>query len=474
MGLFVNTNIRSINSQRSLNYSTKQLNRSFQRLASGKRINSAKDDAAGLSISTRFTAQIRGLNTAIRNTNDGISLVQTVEGALQESMSLLQRMRELSVQAANDINTDADRNSINFEVDSLIKELDRISDTTTFNNKKVLSGDFMQGYFHVGANADDVIEVNIRDARAKALGRSAIRQTSVVSTNSLDRASGDLLINGITIRTTSDTDDKLSTSFSAGSAIAKASAINDMQKFTGVHARVLATEANSNGDIVGGTLTNTSFIRINGEVLTSFVVEQDDADHELIDQINAVTDRTGVIASYDKNSRLILSAGDGRNIEVFVSDAAAGAATGLSTGVTTGSLDFSSSEQFNITGGEVGYIGLPGEQIVGVDSLQSISTVKVLSRADANHAITIVDRALEQLSSERSSLGALLNRFDATVRNLSNISENATQARSRIEDTDFAQESAMLARGQVLQQAGVSILAQANQTPQLAMQLLGG
>ena len=385
-------------------------------------------------------------------------------------MALLQRMRELSVQAANDINTSSDRTSIDFEVQSLIRELDRIADSTSFNNKKVLSGDFMQGYFHVGANADDVIEVNIRDARAKALGRSAIRQTDVVSTNALSRINGDLLINGVTIRSTTRPTIS-STSFASGSAIAKAAAINDMS----------SSPASTHGfwlqippaRISSGTLTNTSFIRINGEVLTSFVVRQDDADDELITQINAVTDRTGVIASYDENARLVLRAGDGRNIEVFVSDAAAAQATGLSTGVTTGSLDFSSDEQFNVTGDEIGFIGLPGEQIVGVDSLQSISTVKVKSRADANHAITIVDRALEQLSKERSSLGALLNRFDSTVSNLSNISENATQARSRIMDTDFAHESAQLARGQVLQQAGVAILAQANQTPQLAMQLLG-
>ncbi|MBV70335.1 MAG: flagellin [Myxococcales bacterium] len=473
MGMFVNTNVRSLNTQRSLNYSTKALDRSFQRLASGKRINSAKDDAAGLSISTRFTAQIRGLNTAVRNTNDGISLVQTVEGALQESMALLQRMRELSVQAANDINTTQDRQSINFEIQSLILELDRIADNTLFNDKKVLSGDFMQGYFHVGAKADDVVEVNVRDAHAKALGRSAIKQTAVVSTNALSKNGGDILINSITVRTTSAADDQLSTSFAAGSALAKAAAINDATNYTGVSARVLATEARTDLDIAGGSLTNTSFIEINGVTLTTFDVATDDADHELKNQINAVADRTGVLASYDENSRLILTAGDGRNIEVNVSDAAATAVTGLTSGVSTGSLEFSSGEQFRVSGGQVDYLGLTGEQIVGVDSLASISTVNVLDRAGANNAITIVDRALEQLSKDRSDYGALLNRLESTANNLANISENASQARSRIVDADFAVESAMLARGQVLQQAGVSILAQANQSPQLATQLLG-
>ena len=185
-----------------------------------------------------------------------------------------------------------------------------------------------------------------------------------------------------------------------------------------------------------------------------------------------MSDKTGVIATYDENSKLVLTASDGRNIEVFVSDAAA-QATGLTTGVTTAELEFSSSEQFSINGANLGFTGLNGPQIVGVDGLQSINTVNVLDRASANHTITIADRAIEQVSRYRSDLGALLNRMDSTVRNLTNISENASQARSRIQDTDFAQESAMLARGQVLQQAATAILAQANQGPQLAMQLLG-
>ncbi len=473
MGLFVNTNVRSLNTQRSLNYSSRELDRSFQRLSSGKRINSAKDDAAGLSISTRFSAQIRGLNQAVRNTNDGISLVQTVEGALHESVSLLQRLRELSVQAANDINTTDDRESINFEIQSLIKELDRIAENTLFNNKRVLSGEFMQSYFHVGAGADDAIQVNVRDARAKSLGRSAIRETAVVATGALNRNAGDVLINGITIRTTSASDDSLSTSFAGGSAIAKAAAINDASKLTRVKARVIASEDSDNADIAGGTLDNQSFIQINGVVLTSFNVAVDDADHELRNQINAVSDQTGVLAEYDEDNRLRLTAADGRNIEVLVSDANAAAVTGLADQVTTGRLEFSSDEQFTITGGQVEDLGVVGDQVVGVDSLRSVSTIDVLSRANANTAIVIVDRALEQLSGDRAAYGALLNRLESTTRNLENISENASASRSRILDTDFAKESAALARGQVLQQAGVSILAQANQSPQLATQLLG-
>ena len=472
MGIFINTNIRALNTQRTLNMSNKGLDRTFARLSSGKRINAAKDDAAGLSISNRFTAQIRGLNQAVRNTNDGISLTQTVEGALQESTNILQRMRELSVQAANDINTVQDREAINAEVQDLITELDRIAETTSFNNRKVLNGEFMQGYFHVGHKADDNIQVNIRDARAKALGRSAIMTTNVVSTDALDRSNDDLVISGVTIRSTNVVDDTLSTSFRAGSAIAKAAAINDSTAFTGVEARVLGTEHEAADPIGGGTLDSNSYIQINGEVLTTFDVAPDDADHMLKDQINAVADRTGVIASYNREGRLVLKASDGRNIEIVVSDAAAAAATGLSTMVATARIELSSREQYDVAGLNSTFVGA-ANQIVGVDSLQSIDTLHTKDRESANHAITIIDRALEQVSKDRSSLGALQNRLEATVNNLSNVVENASAARSRILDSDFAAESAELARGQVLQQAGISLLAQANQGANLALSLLG-
>ena len=192
----------------------------------------------------------------------------------------------------------------------------------------------------------------------------------------------------------------------------------------------------------------------------------------LKDQINSVADKTGVIASYDINGRLVLKASDGRNIEIVVSDAIAAAATGLSTMVATAQIELSSPEQYDIGGANVGFIGA-ASQIVGVDSLQSIDSVNTASREASNHAITIIDRALEQVSKERSALGALQNRLESTVNNLSNVVENASASRSRIMDADFAAESAALARGQVLQQAGVSILAQANQGPNMALSLLG-
>ncbi len=472
MGLFINTNVASLNAQRNLLRSTNDLGRSFERLSSGLRINSARDDAAGLAITTRFTSQVRGLNQAVRNTNDGISLAQTVEGALQESTNILQRIRELSIQAANDINTVSDRESLDAEVQQLIQELDRIGETTTFNNQNVLNGDFVKSYFHVGANARETIAVSVEDARAKSLGRAAVLTSANTVTGAL--SDGDVVINGVTIRATVATDDSLSTTLATSSAIAKAQAINDSSAHTGVTARALSTIDDTNADIQGGALDSASFIQINGHVITGFTVQADDADGELLAQINAVSAETGVIASLDINSRLVLTAEDGRNIDLQVSDANAATRTGLTTGVSLGRLEISSDEQVRIEGADTSLIGLANAvELVGVNSTNAVDTINILDRENANRAIGIVDRALEQISGNRARLGAIQNRLEATISNLTTISENLSSSRSRILDADFADETARLSRNQILQQAGTSILAQANQQPQQALALLG-
>ncbi len=477
MGLFINTNIASLNAQRNLSRSTSQLGRSFQRLSTGKRINSAADDAAGLSISTRFTAQIRGLNQAVRNTNDGISMAQTVESALQESTNILQRMRELAVQAANDINTLEDRESLNAEVDQLISELNRIGDTTTFNSQKVINGDFVQSFFHVGANARETLAIRVRDARATALGLAAVVTADAVSDAALDRLGNNeaVQINGITIRSTNVTDDTLSTTQQAASAIAKAAAINDMTEFHDVTARALETELSTGENITAGTLNSTDYFVLNGEIITGFDVVVDDANNELVDQINLVSNRTGVTASLDDNQQLVLTAVDGRNIQVETFGDA-DTITGLADGetVTRAGLEFVSEEDFSIEDidGGLAALGFADDQLVGVTRQNSVATVSVLDRTEANRTIEVIDRALAQISEDRSDLGAVQNRLESTVRNLTTVSENLSASRSRIEDADFAQEAAELARNQILQQAGTSILAQANQAGQIALSLL--
>jgi len=473
MGLYVNTNVSSLNAQRNLSSSGNTMKTTMQRLSSGLRINSAADDAAGLAISTRFTSQIRGLTQAIRNTNDGISLAQVAEGALQESTAILQRMRELSVQAANDVNTSADRRSIDEEVQQLIKELDRIGDTTTFNSHKILNGDYIQNFLHVGAEARETVAITIQDARSNALGLTAVKTTDVVSTNAFSKQGGSVLINGITMRTTTAVDDTLSTSFAEGSAIAKAAAINDASKHSGVTATVNETIVDGNQNITSGTLDENSFIQINGTIITGFKVETDDANGELASQINAHTQNTGVVATVDSNFRLVLTAIDGRNIEVSASDANASAITGLSTGVTTSTINLESEGSFTVEGNNLGFLGFNNPQIVGVNSNSSVATININDRSNANRAIEIIDRALEQISSDRGELGAIQNRLQSTVNNLSSITENASASRSRIMDADFAAESATMARANVMQQAGTSILAQANQAGQAVLSLLG-
>ena len=488
MGLFVNSNVASLNAQRNVSGAANSLGKSFQRLSSGLRINSAKDDAAGLAISNRFTAQVRGLNQAVRNTNDGISLAQTAEGALQESTNVVQRIRELAVQAANDTNTQSDRESIQSEVDQLVSELDRIATTTNFNSNKILDGSFLGANFHVGANARETITVNLTDSRSEALGRQVrITGSDSVVTSTTGALSGtDLEINSVSIRATVAADDTVSTSNKTGSAIAKAAAINDSTGFTGVRA-IVESAVVVGGGISAATLDSANNIVINQKTITGFSIQDDESDNTLVNQINAVTSETGVVASLDKDHQLVLTAQDGRNIEVSV-NGVGGAATGLGAADTSftygGKITLQSTEQISIntsasTSLKLGFnagtsaIKLAGgDDVFGINSDSAVGTIDVTSRAGANLAIDIADVALGQISSIRAGLGAVQNRLESTVNNLSATSENLSAARSRILDADFAEETATFSRNQIIQQAGISVLAQANQQPQVALSLL--
>jgi flagellin len=475
MGLIINTNMSSLNAQRNLLHSSSKLAKSFQRLSSGLRINTAGDDAAGLSISERFTSQIRGLNQSVRNANDAISLVQVAEGALQETTAVLQRIRELSVQAASDVNTENDREALQDEVEQLQQELQRIGNTTTFNGQKLLDGTFTDKFFHVGMNFRETVRVRVRDARAEILGRWAVQTGVMVTTNGL--ASGDVLINGVTVRATRIEDDSLSTTLQTASAIAKAAAINDSTSFTGVSAIVLATERVGQAAVGGGTLDEASNITINGRTITGLTVAADDANDALIRAINAEVDYTGVLASRDENGFIQLKAEDGRNIELSFNgngSAISGLNIAAAGEVARGRLELNSENQYQLTGANEGYIGFVDNALIGVNSAQAVLTADVSTRDGANQALLIMDRALKQVTKDRAELGAIQNRLDSTISNLTTVAENATGARSRILDADFAVESAQLARNQILQQAGTSILAQANSSSQQVLSLLQG
>ena len=469
MGLFINTNTYANNAQRNLLGSSNKLGTSFQRLSSGLRVNSAADDAAGLAISERFNSQVRGLTQSIRNANDSISLVQVAEGALQESTAVLQRMRELSVQAASDVNTVADRDAIQNEVSQLIDELQRIGDTTTFNQQKLLDGSFNDKFFHIGMNFQDRIRVSVRDARSQTIGRVASLTSASVSANAI--ADNSLTMNAITIRATQAVDDQVSTTQRTSSAIAKAAAINDFSEFTGVTAYVTETERSATGDIGGGQLDESNYVEINGRIFTGFTVQQDDADEKLINAMNSELATTGVLARRDTEGRIELVAADGRNIEVNIVGNA-GAVTGLQSDVSRAGLRLLADSQFELGGGAEADIGMVAGAIVAVTANSSVETINVESREGANDALLILDRAIQQIASDRAELGAVQNRMQSTINNLASVSENASAAKSRILDADFAAESAALARNQVLTQAATTILAQANAVPQQALSLL--
>jgi len=478
-----------LNAQRKLNSTSNALGRSFERLSSGLRINGAKDDAAGLSITTRFSAQIRGLNQAVRNSNDGISLAQTAEGALNETSNILQRIRELAVQAANDTNNDSDRTSLQAEVAQLKSELDRIAETTNFNGNKVLDGTFLAKDIQVGANVGETLSVSIDGAATTDLGRQARylgEATNGYVTTTAFTAGNTMTIQGqnataASVRATVDADDSVSTSLKSASAISKAAAINDLTDTTGVRAIVGKTTVEG-GTLTGDVLNSSDLFSINGHEVTGFTVASNDADGNLVDAINAISDDTGVTASLSATGGLNLEAADGRNILLAFSDntvatnlgfsATTDAATATATTIlATGNVTLQSEGNFTL-GGESDEIDF-GTGVFGVNSDKSVSSVDVSSREMAVEALDVIDLALENVSSSRAKLGALQNRLESTINNLSTTSENLSASRSRILDADFASETAQLSRNQIIQQAGVSILAQANQQPQVALALLG-
>jgi len=487
MALTINTNVASLNAQRNLNRSQGSLGKSMQRLSSGLRINSAKDDAAGLAISNRMTSQIRGLNQAARNANDGISLAQTAEGALQESTNILQRIRELAVQSANDTNTVSDRKSLQAEASQLKSELDRIANSTTFNGRKLLDGSLENATFHVGANANQSISVSISDARADSLGANAT-VTSTGTNVAAAKTSGTLAsteVLKINSQVVTISTDGVSTTDASNSAKAVAAGINSVAANTGVTAQANATSANL-GTITAAATNGMASgdFQINGVNIVVGTVQTGDADSALRNAINAVSNQTGVTAAMNGSSEMVLTAADGRNIQLQTDGTQADSSAvfsgfSLNAGsanddVVVGTVTLDSDQAIvvntGLTTASSGMTIAPGT--VNTTTTNSMSNVDVSTQSGANSAITNVDRAISQIDSIRGDLGAVQNRFESTIANLQNVAENLSAARSRILDADIAQETSAMTKSNILQQAGVSILAQANQAPQLALSLL--
>ena len=670
MPQIINTNIASLNAQRNLDKSQNEQSTALQRLSSGLRINGAKDDAAGLAISNRLDAQVRGLNVANRNAGDGVSLAQTAEGALNSITGSLQRMRELALQSANGSNTDLERQSLQEEVEQLKAEISSIADKTNFNGQKLLDGSFQNTSFQTGANVGEKIDVSIARTAEDTLGTSVsngISTSTAASGTAL--AAGDLVINGAAVGAANGGADGASSTNKETSAIALAAAINEVSSESGVTAAVntttvggsnvtsvsaTATTANINGvsvtvagsglaanlsadltavaeqinsvsgttgvtavfdpnnveggvvltaedgrnididadlsafgvgaqgtysstvtltsadgsditissttgnslenagiesgtysgsnsGVSGNTVSGTAALAsgdvvVNGVSIGAAQASSDTASTSGNDMsaiavaaaINQASDSTGVTATANENRVLSgtvtaaggtiginnvdisvgssasvsegvsatvaainaksgqtgvtaeivdgdqyeLVAADGRNIEISTADAASGFAA---TDVYEGTVSLKSAGTITIgtNTGDVSRSGLTEGTYGGAESGTLVQDIDISTLAGAEAAIKGIDNAINQVAREQAKLGAVQNRFESTITNNAVNTENLSAANSRIRDADFAAETAALSRAQVLQQAGISVLAQANARPQQVLSLLG-
>ena len=486
MALTVNTNVSSLNAQRNLTKSGEGLATSMERLSSGMRINSAKDDAAGLQISNRLTSQINGLAVAQRNANDGISMAQTAEGAMSESTNILQRMRELALQSANGSNSSEDREALQKEVSALKTELTRIADTTSFGGQQLLDGDFGTKAFQVGANANEIISFSLDSTAANKIGANTISLTSGVATAGFGSAAaanatlptnsnpgGDITLAGETV------------TLGAGDSAKEAAAT--INKTTSDHG--VTAEAKTELTLSGLSATGDVSFSLNGTNISATIADTADLS-ELQDAINEQSTTTGVTASIDENDELVLSDNDGDDIAItgfdhngasgetltvktYNDDGTANSSTNLVQGaanatLVTGTVELTSKEAFSVSSAVANLAG------TATSTLESVDTLDLTTQDSSQDALSIIDGALAQIDEQRAGLGAVQNRFNFTINNLANVEENVSASRSRIQDTDFATETAQMTKNQILQQAGTSILSQANQIPQAAISLLGG
>jgi len=512
----INSNINSLTAQRQLTASQASLSTSMQRLSSGLRINSAKDDAAGLNISERMTSQIRGISQASRNANDGISMAQTAEGALGSAGTILQRVRELAVQSANATNSASDRAALNAEVGQLTSELDRIAKTTQFNGLNLLDGSLGSATFQVGANANQTITATTTNFSTNKYGNN--RMGSVVAATA--GGAGDL-VTGSTAGTTTSASivagalalgatgssivgETMTINGSAGSATVTiadgdsaknaAALINAKSSSTGVTATA-RTEIDAKAFVANGSysldiLSDNATTAVN----VSFTVGAANNADGLAAAITAFNDKssqTGVTAKLNAagdgitltnaagNDILISNRSLAANVITVGAQAAiagsGGAAAAANSAYVTGSLTIDSDKTFGVTSTVTGANATKTGYLLGASGssqLQAANTLDVSTVDSATRTLSTVDSAISAVNSQRAAFGALQSRFDTTISNLQTTHDNLSASRSRIQDADFASETANLSRAQILQQAGTAMVAQANQGPQGVLALL--
>jgi|TARA_R110000851_G_scaffold272017_1_gene424743 flagellin len=531
MALGINTNVASLNAQNQLSRSQGQNDQALQRLSSGLRINSAKDDAAGLAISTRFSSQISGLNVATRNANDGISLAQTAEGALNEITNNLQRIRELSVQSANSTNNTSDREALNAEVQQRIEEIDRIASQTSFNGLKVLDGSFETAGFQVGANAGEVINLDLSDsARSDSIGAKASLSAADLSatfvggtpgTPATAADSGAISFNAGAVSETGGSasitynvslSDGTTTLTGAEQTVATSGTLTDTQLSDAIEGLGFSADGTTTTTVSGFTIDTggatiadavasgtITFSRADG---TNFALSEvtggsGTASGNAFTAVNTATPTTGAttgVAAVEEvpagatiaTGEFTVKVGDSEAVDLSgtyastqeLADAINSKVSGAFAEVNDdGSFSIASSEEIALGGNDTTLLGAFGTpdadgSVVGEATGGSLDSINIGTVAGANDAILRVDSAIKQVNEQRGQLGAIQNRFESTIANLSTSVENLSASNSRILDADFAAETANLAKSQVLQQAGISVLAQANARPQQVLSLL--
>jgi len=527
MAQMINTNIASLNAQRNLNTSQGALASALQRLSSGLRINSAKDDAAGMAISSRMTSQINGLNQASRNANDGISLAQTAEGAMGQISENLQRMRELSVQAANGSNSSSDRNAIQSEIAQLQAEITRVANTTQFNGLNLLDGTLTNAQFQVGANANQTINAMVSNAQASAIGTYRLQSGQAVATsgtglglarlstatqtffatgNAAAASAQTLTIsgNGQTFTTAASTSSATATVGTlAGSAAQFAQLINTGTATTGVSATATTSATLRNfsgaGAIAFQLFGAPTAAGAQAPVTISASLASATDVSGLAAAINAQTGTTGISAVADTTAgTVVMTQSAGYDIGIknkaavtFNVAGSAGATAGVAVAATAAATDsvvvggqvtFNSAGPYTVSsnlalaaGGSI--FDLAAANAANASALNAVSAVDVTTITNgipsgANLALQVIDGAISSINSARAALGALQNRFSSVVTSLQTTAENLSASRSRIQDADFAAETGALTRAQILQQAGTAMLAQANAVPNGVLTLL--
>jgi len=487
----INTNIGALSAQANMTKVNNDFNTAMTRLSSGLRINAAKDDAAGMAIAEKMTSQVMGINQAVRNATDGKNLIDTTESAHVEVSSMLQRVRELAVQSASDTNTGSDRGNITAEARQLLAEINRVSENTTFNGMKVMDGSFSGKQFQIGADAGQTLTIDIDSTAATAIGAFKISSTATAIETGADAQ--ELVITGhagsATVATTA-----------GQSAESVASAVNAVSSQTGVSAtaKTQATLSFTGAAAAAGTVS----FSINGTSIGTGVAISTDAGGDLDlsslrDAINSKSAATGVTAKMgDDNTSIVLTEANGGNIEIddYTHTATTTGITlsvdsdGDSTtaavdtafdvteaSIVTGQVSFTSTKSFAINAEDVADSFFDTTAATSFTSeLDAVADIDLSTAENAAKAIEVIDVALQKISQSRGDLGAVSNRLDSTISNLTNISVSTQAAKSQIVDADFAQESTNLARGQILSQAATAMLAQANSSKQNVMSLLRG